>query len=155
MIPPLPRGSAEDWVAFLMKMKGQRGTFLMGDPAGKTGRGALSGTPLVNGGGQTGNTLNIDGCGANVSFWVRVGDYIQLGTGANARLHKVLNNETSNASGQVTLDIWPDLRTSPADNSAVIVSNTVGLWRLSSNQVDWDINAASFYGIQFDCEEAL
>lgn len=154
-IPPLPRWQAEEWISFLLKLKGQRGTFLMGDPNAKTGRGALTGTPLVNGSGQSGGTLNIDGAPANTSFWCRYGDYIQLGTGSNARLHKILNNGGSNASGQVTLDIWPDLRSSPADNDPVIVSNTVGLWRLSDNQSDWDINSASFYGIQFECEEAL
>lgn len=155
IIPPLPRADAESWVAFLLKLKGQRGTFLMGDPAGKTGRGVLTGTPLVKGANQTGPTLTIDGCGANVSNWIRTGDYIQLGSGSTARLYKCLNAETSDGTGTVTIDIWPDLRTSPADDATVVVSNTVGQWRLSSNQSDWDINDASFYGIQFDCEEAL
>lgn len=154
-IPPLPREDAEMWVSFLLKMKGRYGTFLMGDPSGVTARGAVSGTPLVDGGGQSGGDLNIKGGTASVSNWIRAGDYIQLGSGSTAQLYKVLNNESTSGTGTVSVEIWPNLRSSPADNAPIVVSNTVGRWRLSDNTSAWDINNATFYGISFDCEEAL
>lgn len=111
--------------------------------------------PFVNGAGQTGNSLAIDGASPNESSYLKAGDYIQLGTGATARLHKVLSDVVTNDAGQATIDIWPDLRSSPTDGSAVIISNTVGRFRLSSNQQSFSIDSASIYGISFDCVEAL
>jgi len=110
--------------------------------------------PLVNGAGQTGNTLNIDGCSPNVVGWFAPGDYIQLGTGSATQLYKVLTRTDTNASGQATLDLWPNLRSSPADNAAVVFTDTKGRFRLKDNITQWNINEISSYGITFDCVEA-
>ena len=137
---------------------GYYGTFLLGDPNGADAQGSAStlpGTPLVNGGSQTGNTLVIDGCPASKTGYLKAGDYIQLGSGSSSRLYKVLTDTNTNGSGQATLDIWPALRNSPSDNDPVVVSNTKGLFRLSSNIQQWEINDISSYGISFDCVEAL
>lgn len=115
----------------------------------------VAGTELVNGAGQTGGTLNIDGCSPSVTGYLMPGDYIQLGSGATTRLHKVLTQVNTDASGQATLDIWPDLRSSPADNAAVTLRNARGRFRLKENITQWNINEMSTYGITFDCVEAL
>lgn len=154
-LPPMDRGDAEEWVGFLLSLKGQAGTFLMGDPAGDTARGSLGGTPLVNGSDQTGGTLVVDGATPSVTNWLRVGDYIQIGTGSSSRLHKVLQSADSDASGNVSLDIWPDLRASPADDEAITVSNARGVWRLATSVQDWNTSAAQIYGITFAAIEAL
>ena len=63
-LPPMKRSDAEVWIAFLLSLKGQRGTFLMGDPNCATARGSASitpGTPVVNGADQTGDSLTVDG----------------------------------------------------------------------------------------------
>jgi hypothetical protein len=154
-LPPMKRADAEQWVAWLISLRGQFGTFLLGDPIGGTARGTPTGTPLVNGANQTGGTLNIDGASNSVTGWLKAGDYIQLGTGSSARLHKVLQDANSNGSGQVSLDLWPHIRTAPADNAAVTVSNAKGLFRLSSNEQSWSINEASIYGLTFGAMEAV
>lgn len=154
-LPPMKRADAEMWVAWLVSLRGQLGTFTLGDPIGKTPRGALGGTPLVNGAGQTGQDLIIDGCSNSITGWLKAGDYIQLGSGSTARLHKVLADVNTNASGQATLTLWPNIRTAPADNAAVTVTNTVGLWRLASNESSWSVNEASVYGISFTAMEAV
>ena len=59
-LPPMKRVDAEQWIAWLISLRGQLGTFLMGDPNGATARGAATGSPLVNGGSQTGGSLVID-----------------------------------------------------------------------------------------------
>lgn len=153
-LPPMNRADAEDWLGFLMSLKGRIGTFLMGDPAGATPRGSAGGTPLVNGASQTGSSLNIDGATASQTGWLKRGDYIQLGSGSTATLHKVMTDADSNGSGQVSLDIWPDLRSSPADNAAVTVTNAKGRFRLAQSSQDWTIGEASIYGISFAAIEA-
>jgi hypothetical protein len=154
-LPPMKRADAEQWVAWLIALRGQLGTFLLGDPLGCTARGTPTGTPLVNGADQTGGTLNIDGASNSITGWLKAGDYIQLGTGSSARLHKVLQDANSDSSGNVSLDLWPHIRTAPADNAAVTVSNAKGLFRLSSNEQSWSINEASIYGLTFGAMEAV
>jgi hypothetical protein len=154
-LPPMKRADAEQWVAWLISLRGQLGTFLLGDPNGATARGAATGTPLVNGASQTGGSLVIDGAATSVTGWLKAGDYIQLGTNGSSRLHKVLTDANSNGSGNVTLDIWPHIRIAPADNATVAVSSAKGLFRLASNEQAWSVNEAAIYGIAFGAMEAV
>jgi len=157
-LPQMNRENAEEWVAFLMKLYGQKGTFLLGDPLGGTARGSASsaaGTPVVNGASQTGDTLAIDGLPASATGYLKAGDYIQLGSAATAQLYKVLNDANSNGSGEATLDVWPNLRSSPLDGAAVVVANAKGVFRLASNEANWNINNLAFYGITFGAVESL
>jgi len=157
-LPPMKRQDAEYWIAFLLSLKGQIGTFLLGDPNCVTAQGSASttpGTPRVNGGGQTGDTLLIDGLPINTTGYLLPGDYIQLGSGVTAYLYKVLTQVNSDASGNATLDLWPNLRVSPGDNGLLVVANTKGRFRLKDNVTQWGINEISSYGITFDCVEVL
>jgi len=125
----------------------------LGDPNNATPQGSASttpGTPVVLGASQTGDSLNIDGLPTSTTGYLLPGDYIQLGTGATATLYKVLTQVDSNSSGEATLDIWPNIRTAPADNATVVVSNTVGNFRLAGGATEWSINNANAYGLQFD-----
>ncbi len=149
------RPQAERWVAWLASLRGRRGTFLMGDPLGATPRGAATGVPLVKGAGQTGGTLLTDGWTINTTGILLEGDWIQLGSGSSSRLHKVLQDADSDAGGNATLELWPGPRTAPADNAALVVSNTQGVWRLKNNLRKYDLSAAVIFGIGFDCMEAL
>ena len=157
-LPPMKRPDAEYWVAFLLSLKGQIGTFLLGDPNCVTAQGSASttpGTPLVNGAGQTGDTLIIDGLPVSTTGYLLPGDYIQLGSSTTTQFYKVLTQVNTSVSGGATLDLWPNLRSSPADNATIIVANTKGRFRLKDNVTQWGINEISSYGITFDCVEAL
>ncbi len=154
-LPPMKRSDAEQWVAWLVSLKGLRGTFLMGDPVGCTPRGSAGGTPLVNGASQTGDTLNIDGCTASQTPWIKAGDYIQLGSASSASLHKVLADANSDGSGEVVLDIWPNINVAQADNATIVTSNAKGVWRLANNESNWSINEIAVYGLTFGCTQAI
>lgn len=157
-LPPMKREDAEAWNAFLLRLRGSYGTFLLGDPANATPRGSAAtapGTPLVNGADQTGDELIIDGIPTSGSDYLKAGDYIQLGSGATSTLHKVLEDVAIDGSGGATLNVWPKIRTAPSDDAAVTVSNTKGVFRLASNETMWDISNASIYGITFGAVEAL
>jgi hypothetical protein len=112
----------------------------------------------VNGAGQTGRTLNTKGWPAPAfgpyPYVLRPGDWLQIGY----RLYRNLTSKIISdpgGVGLVTLDIWPPLREPPADGDAIIVTNTLGLWRLKSNQRKWSITESRFYGLQFEIREAL
>lgn len=154
-LPPMKRADAEYWISFLLKLNGPFGTFLLGDPNGGTARGVATGTPLVKGGSQTGGELETDGWTPNTTGILKAGDYIQLGTTSTARLYKVLDDVNSDANGEATLQLWPDLRSAPLDNATIVVSNAKGNFRLSSSSQAWSIDEAQFYGMTFAAREAL
>lgn len=153
-IPPVRRDLAEPWVSFLLALGGPVGTFLLGDPNAKVPQGVSAtflGTPIITN--QSGNSITVTGASLNKTNWLVVGDYIQIGTGSSATLHKVLSDVNTNASGQAVLDIWPAIR--GTRSGSIVVRDTVGLFRLQSNNSSWSINDASVYGISFDCVEAI
>ena len=156
-LPSIRRDLAEDLVALLISLKGQFGTFYLGDPNAVTPRGSARDTDtiLVNGATSSGNTLAIDSAPASRTGYLKAGDYMQVGTGTSRQLFKVLADANTNWSGQATVDIWPDVRTSIANNAAVTVENTKGIFRLASNEQAFSINEASIYGITFGAMEAL
>ncbi len=154
-LPPMKRADAEYWISFLLKLNGPYGTFLLGDPNGATPRGVATGTPRVNGAGQSGGELVTDGWTPDTTGILKAGDYIQIGVDLQADLYKVLDDVNSDASGNATLTLWPDLRTGYANDTIIYTTNTKGLFRLTSSQAGWDINEAAIYGLTFGAREAL
>ena len=151
----MKREHAAVWVSWLISLRGQFKTFLMGDPSACIPQGFAGGSPTVDGAGQTGDTLNIAGASASVTNWLKAGDYIQLGSGSTATLHRVLENVDTDANGEAALTLWPHIRTAPSNFSPVVVNNAVGRWRLASNETNWSVNEASIYGISFTAVEAI
>lgn len=145
-IPPVGKDLAAAWKAFLVALKGPRGTFLLGDPDYVSPRGTVSGTPTLTGSAGD-DTVQITLTGSLLA-----GDYIQLGTGSAAKLHKVLVDRT--AGTNVDLEIWPKLRNDYTAET-VIYSSPKGVFRLGQNSVSWSIDNASTYGISFEAIEAL
>ena len=139
-LPTYRKDLADPWVAFLLSLRGQYGTFLLGDPDKAVPRGTATSATVSGLLGDRTVTVVMTGT-------LLAGDYIQLGSGAAARLHKVLVDK----SGSGNLEIWPALR---ADYSgSATLTDTKGVFRLASNVTEWDINNASFYGIQFEAME--
>lgn len=150
--PPLEREDAAPWYAFLASLRGRKGTFLFGPVTMGTPLGAGAGvsTPAVNGAGQSGETLITDGW-TNSTLVLKKGDLFSI----DNRLYMVLSDATTNGSGEVTLDIWPTLRTH-ADNALLTTVNPVGTWRLASNVLlATEVPDTEFHNISFEAEEAL
>jgi len=142
-IPSVLRDLAEPWAAFLTALKGQTGTFLLGDPLSATPRGTVSSCTLTGNAGDESVAVTMTGS-------LLAGDYIQLGSGTTARLHKVLVDQ----SGSGTLEIWPALR-STYSGATVTTTNAKGVFRLNQNMSSWQISNANSYGIAFEAVEAI
>lgn len=145
-LPPMKRAQAKEWQAFFMKLHGRRGTFLLGDPDAREATGtatsaAVSGTYSL-GGDQVGLTLNGS---------LNIGDFVQLGSDSNPKYYMVVNNIA--ASG--TVDIEPPLKASVTTSTPVTISSPKGEFRMDNNELGWDANALSNYGITFSCTEAM
>jgi hypothetical protein len=74
---------------------------------------------------------------------------------AQSRLYKNLSDTNSDGSGYATFDIFPRLRESPAYYNPIIVNSPKGLFRLTGNQQQIDIDQVQIYGIGFSAIEAL
>ena len=60
-MPALTHAQAQEWIAFLMSLRGQAKVFQLGDSLAIAPRGSRLGTPLVDGAGQTGYLLATKG----------------------------------------------------------------------------------------------
>ncbi len=158
-IPPVRRDLAEPWIAFLLSLQGRRGTFYLGDPNMATPRGTvLAATSVTLGSATTvgGKTVDLTkGTGPAKSNFLRAGDYIQIGTGSDRTLHKVLTDANLDSNGDATVDIWPHTRAVVASGTSVVHQSPTGVFRLASNVSSWSINNASAYGISFDAVEVV
>ena len=156
-LPAMKRSDAEQWVAWLISLKGQLGTFYLGDPLATTPLGSARNSDgiLVDGAVSSGDTIDIDGAPTSQTDYLKAGDYLQIGTGTSRQLFKVLTDVDTDGTGSATVDVWPNVRTTIADNASVIVESTQGIFRLASNEQAYSINEASIYGISFGAIEAI
>lgn len=149
-LPPMKRSDAERWIAFLMSLRGQYHTFLLGDPNGTSVIDDASSLIITGTTGERVVDANIP-----VGETIKAGDYFSLGTGNDQRLYKVLSDYTGTGSLQSNvLDIWPALRADASAESADLTTPQ-GRFRLASSDTNWSINDASFYGLTFGAIEAL
>lgn len=148
--------TARDWIAAMVSLRGRFGSFLIGDPGMRVPRGAATGTPLVNGGSQTGSALITDGWTANIVGILKAGDFFQLGSGSTSRLYMNLTDVNSNDSGQATLDIFPPIPpgSSPSDNAPLTVTDPKGVFRLDRD-FEWGVDNIPAYGINFSAHSAV
>jgi hypothetical protein len=142
-IPSVRKDKAAEWKAMLVGLKGQTGTFLLGDPDYATPQGTVSSCTLTGVAGQESVDVVMTGT-------FKAGDYIQLGAGATAKLHQVLLDQ----AGDGSLEIWPPLRSDYTDE-LVIFNEAKGVFRLSQSTTSWSINNANSYGISFDAVESI
>jgi len=142
-IPSVHRDKAAQWKAMLVGLRGPVGTFLLGDPDYTTPQGTVSSCTLTGSAGEDTVTVVMTGT-------LKAGDYIQLGSGASAKLHQVLLDQ----DGDGILEIWPALRSNYTDE-AVTFNSPKGVFRLATNMTSWSINNASTYGISFEAVEAV
>ena len=154
-LPPMKRDEADEWQVFFMQLHGRYGTFLLGDPDAKTIQGAEDSSPTVNGAHSVG-AYDIAIQGAKVSSTVfKKGDYVQFGTGATSKLHMVVADITSNASGNATLQIEPALKSALSDDATITYSSPKAVMRMDNNDLGLSADEISVYGISFSCTESI
>jgi hypothetical protein len=155
-LPPMKRQNAEAWLSALLSLKGVVGTFLMGIPGNKVpmGIGAAQSPKVKGATAALISSLNTKGWGITGNVLLP-GDWIQLGSGSTAHLHKNLTLAGVGSPDEAVLDIWPPTRNALNDGDAIVVNNPQGVWRLAQNEQDWSIGEAIVYGLNFTCIEAL
>lgn len=113
--------------AFMARLRGRAGRFTLHNVARPAPRGTASGTPLVNGAGQTGATLNLDGLAPGATLLA--GDFF----GVNGELKMVVADATANGSGEMAVTFEPPLRATPADNAPVTLTQPTAIFMLDED----------------------
>lgn len=124
-------------LSWLLKMNGGENQVSM-PLFGTQNQGAFGGTPLVAGGSQNGNTLDIDGCSNNITDWGKAGDWFSV----NNELKMLTDDADTNGSGETTLTFRPRLRSSPPNNDPIETSAPTGIFVLSGPQTSWSYDLA-------------
>lgn len=152
-LPPMRAADAILWNAFFLKLNGRFGTFLAGDPA-YIKRGTE--TAAVANGALTVRDKILNLRGMTSGKTILAGDYLQIGTGLSAHLHKNLADMTADGSGEGALDIWPSARASFVDGTTITLVDPVGLFRLTSDEMLYEVSEGLIYsGISFGAREAI
>lgn len=126
-------------MGFLAKLNGQQHRVTLYNHA-ENNRGAFGGTPLVAGGSQTGNSLNIDGCSLTITNWIRAGDWFSV----SDELKLCTADANSDGSGLATISFVPRIRTAPANDDPLTTTAGTGTFILDSNSVSWSNKPGGF-----------
>lgn len=175
-LPPL-KGLAREWLAWLTSLTGRIGTFELPDPDHKIPNTFVDNSGVsfdqntfkfdadtwtwdesdfpgdvgkVNGGSQAGDTLTIDGLDPSSNI-ADAGDYLRI----EGQFFMLVEDVTTNGSGEATISIRPDIRVPPADNARIYANSPKMLARLSDPSAEWDANEMSIYGVAFAFEEVV
>ena len=155
-LPPMLKADASSWQVFFMQLHGRHGNFLLGDPDAKTIQGSATGTMSATANHSVGAyDITVDGLNASQSTAFKKGDYVQFGSGATSKLHMIVADISTNGSGQATLQIEPPLKTAISNNDVIVYVSAKAVMRMDSNDLSWNADQVSTYGISFSCSEVI
>lgn len=115
--------------AFFTKLRGRANRVALRDYGYTGARGAATGTPVVNGAGQTGASLNVSGFTPGVTNILRAGDYFQVGV----ELKLVVADANSDGGGLATLVFEPPLRAAPANGAGIVTAAPAAIMMLKQD----------------------
>lgn len=150
-LPPMKRADAEEWIAFLLQLRGRIGTFKCG-PVGESAmpRGFIVPGATVSSDTASGTGIPITGGPIVAQNALRKGDFIEV----DSYLYKVLEDVQTGSSGEATVEVWPNVR-GVSEDDEVIVENPKSLFRLTTDTISYDLDLAMNYGLQFSAMEAI
>lgn len=148
----LPDDQARPLIAFLVSLRGSSGRFTLHNHGHPKPRGTIAGAPVINGAGQTGNTVLMSGWTGTLL----AGDYIGLPiAGAGGATHE-LKMVVADATGPAAVQIESPIRVSPTAGAPVITASPTSVMRLiDDNQTSHGRGGTPVYSIRMSCIEAF
>lgn len=156
--PELTRANGEILSAFLSKLRGPAGSFLLPDRSNAVPRGTaatVSSSPTLDGSGQIGASVTVKGAPVSETGWLVAGDVIQIGPSDRAHFYKILDDVDTDGGGLATINVWPTIRQPNINGDAVVTSDPKGLFFLTEIERPRLIQAPFRYDIRFACREVL
>ncbi len=147
--PPMAEADAGPFQAWIMQLRGQANRAALFNHARPIPRGTAGGTPLVNGGSQTGATLVTDGWSPGATLLA--GDFL----GCNGQLHMSVVDAAADGSGNMTITLEPPMRNSPADNAPITINKPTALFILQEPETRWTTRPGKHTDIDLAFVEAF
>lgn len=138
-LPPMYRATAWPWEAFLAELRGKANVFQLYDPRCVSPIGSGKGAPLVATSGSENlpmtTSLTTRGWQPSTYRLLMPGDRFQVGY----RLYMCCEQVNSDSNGDATITVWPSLRETPPDGTALVLRKPQGLFRLKDNRrvIQW------------------
>lgn len=142
-LPPMDPDEARLWVSRLVQAKAADGYMPWPQPT-EVGD---EGVPRVNGAGQAGTVLAIDGLPPGKAL--KEGWFFSVITGGRRYLYMIAADVVANASGGAVLTVEPMLRTRPADNAVIELAEPMIEGAIQGDRVGWKIHQLIDYGVSF------
>lgn len=139
--------------AFLSRVNGQQHRVVMGDQS-LVQRGEFTSyfdILLVNGAGQTGNTVNLSGATPAVTDYFRAGDMFSI----DGQLKMIVDAVTSGPSGELAVNFVPRLRQEAANGFSVTTNNPRGIFILATDTVSWQNLPGNFANLSIELFEDI
>ena len=150
--PPMTRAEFAPIYAFIIAQRGRYESFTLVPPVVGNPQGSAGGTPLVNGGSQTGRSLVTDGWTVSTAIF-KAGDYLKLA--GNDKVYMITADVSSDGSGNATISIEPALVSSPADNAVVTYTSVPFTVALASGIQEFATGTSGLYEFEAEFEEVL
>jgi hypothetical protein len=138
-----------DWQVAMLQARSQGASYPWPQPGLITNT-PSPGSPVIAGAGQTGSTLNISGVG--FGYQVRKGQFLSVTKGARSYLHQCMAL-TSASAGAMAVPIYPMLRASPDNGSAVELVAPLIVGKITFENLSWDHEAHPFLWPKFRIAE--
>ena len=154
-LPKMNRLLAGRWIAFISKLRGRRGTFLLANPDYRL-QGNATGdmhTYSQNKIGDTSITLQTGHFGIENTF--RAGDFIQIGSAGLAKMYMIVDDASTDAQGFVSINIEPGLKAAIHNQLSINYETPRGVFRMNANNLAWDTDKNRNYSITFSCTEVV
>lgn len=148
---PMVDEEARSFAAFLTGLRGNIGRFRHGDPYRSLPRGAVAGAPVIAAATAGQQEVSVSGLTASTLRQFAVDDYIEI----DGSLYTVLVDTDSDALGNATVPVWPDLRSSYAVSTEIVYRNPRGTWRLKDNSLNITRDVLMRSSMLISCEEAI
>jgi len=147
-LPPMRARDAMGWVTDLNMGMTQGVIARWGQPEFEI---PPSGTPLVNGAGQSGSSLICDGfLGSAV---MRKGQFFNVVIGGQHYLYQCAASTVASTGGAMTIPILPMLRVPPADNATIRLDPVIEGLLLGDGR-KWSVDRSRTIGLQFTVMES-
>lgn len=144
---------AELWKGMLLSLEGGVNHLAIYDVVQQSPRGTMRGSPVtvgVTAAGATSFAINAGGGQANTTL--RVGDWLQFGTGLTSQLVMVTTAVTLSGSGTGTVNFMPATRIAYAGGTTVTHDKPVAHYKLATEMPEWAYQSGAFLMTGFNLE---
>jgi hypothetical protein len=147
--PPMLYGSlGRVWVSRLVQGKTDTVAMRFPQPGYDVG---LPGSPVVDGAGQSGQTLDVRGL--SPLYLVHEGQFFSIIVGGQRYLYNSAADVVSSETGTAALIIRPMIRKIPPDGAVVELAQPIIEGHLQGREQGWTLEAAKTTGLRFSIME--